>query len=265
MTVTPPPGAPEEERALPLARRIVRARGAASLFFRRRATSQRLPMVGWYDPGQLLDTGLKTLFSMIVGERSDRRIIQALAARQPDVYDYTHHYVEGDAEPSPAPDRPREELWLDYVADTGDGWNSTYAVAWALAQPTLALPDGSALPRADVLVFGGDQVYPAASREEYNRRLVVPFDTALGDAAVAESPHVFAIPGNHDWYDGLVSFTRLFCQKRRIGAWKTLQRGSYFAFRLPHGLWLFAVDIQLEADIDLAQLAFFCEIVEKQM
>ena len=36
-------------------------------------------MVGWYEPRQLLDTGLKTLFSMIVGARSDPRIVQALA------------------------------------------------------------------------------------------------------------------------------------------------------------------------------------------
>jgi hypothetical protein len=29
----------------------------------------------------------------------------------------------------------------------------------------------------------------------------------------SEEPHpeVFAVPGNHDWYDNLVSFTRLFC------------------------------------------------------
>ncbi|HEX5817430.1 MAG TPA: hypothetical protein VFY20_01030, partial [Gemmatimonadales bacterium] len=64
--------------ALPLARRLARARevGALSLFFRRTRRVERLPMVGWFDPGQLLDTGLKTLFSTVVGERSDRRMIQ---------------------------------------------------------------------------------------------------------------------------------------------------------------------------------------------
>ena len=52
-------------------------------------------MVGWYEPRQLLDTGLKTLFSMIVGARSDPRIVQALAATKLEYYDYTYHYRDG--------------------------------------------------------------------------------------------------------------------------------------------------------------------------
>jgi predicted MPP superfamily phosphohydrolase len=28
---------------------------------------------------------------------------------------------------------------------------------------------------------------------------------------LAEHPHVFALPGNHDWYDSLVAFKQLFC------------------------------------------------------
>lgn len=31
----------------------------------------------------------------------------------------------------------RQEVWLDFMADTGDGGNSTYAVARALAAPQL--------------------------------------------------------------------------------------------------------------------------------
>ena len=37
---------------------------------------QREPMVGWFDPGQLLDTGMQTLFSTIIGKHSDRRLIE---------------------------------------------------------------------------------------------------------------------------------------------------------------------------------------------
>jgi len=62
-----------------------------------------------------------------------------------------------------------------------------------------------------VLVFGGDQVYPSPSREEYQRRLVAPYAAAFGDDTTSERPHVYAVPGNHDWYDGLSAFTRLFC------------------------------------------------------
>jgi hypothetical protein len=263
-----PSTAPDD--ALPLARRLARAReaGALSLFFRRTRTVQRLPMVGWFDPGQLFDTGLKTLFSTIVGERSDRRMIQALAARRPDIYDYSHHYVDTEQGPHVARDRPRDELWVDYVCDTGDGWNSTYAVAYALAQRELPLADGRRLPRGDLLVFGGDEVYPAASRENYNRRLVVPFATAFGDEEPDESPHVFAIPGNHDWYDGLGAFSRLFMSDiggRWFAAWATRQSRSYFALRLPNRWWLLGSDGQLQSDIDTPQLEYFRHVAATHM
>ena len=46
-------------------------------------------------------------------------------------------------------------------------------------------------------------------------------------------PDMYALPGNHDWYDGLTSFMRLFCQGGWVGAWRTRQRRSYFAVKLP--------------------------------
>ena len=75
MKVPAPEPASAPDDALPLARRLARAReaGALSLFFRRTRAVARLPMVGWYDPGQLLDTGLKTLFSTI-GRRATARV-----------------------------------------------------------------------------------------------------------------------------------------------------------------------------------------------
>ena len=68
---------------------------------------------------------------------------------------------------------------------------------------------------------------------------------------------LFAIPGNHDWYDGLVSFSRRFTQNRYLGGWQTRQRRSYFALQLPHRWWLWAVDVQLEHDIDPTQRQYF--------
>lgn len=53
----------------------------------------------------------------------------------------------------------RDELWFDFVADTGDGGNSSYAVARLLAQPSIQLKTDSpmyALPRGDLLLIGGD-------------------------------------------------------------------------------------------------------------
>lgn len=256
---------------LPIARRLAhqldRGEGFFPLWWRPRAHAPRLPMVGWFDPGQLIQTGLKTLFSMVVGERSDRRIIQALVASRHDFYDCSR---------TPGPDvqnvgAAREELWIDYVCDTGDGWDPTYAIAYAIAQPELEVGDGHGmhrLPRADLLVFGGDLVYPAASREAYHRRLIQPYETAWGDTSGQPAPEVFAIPGNHDWYDGLSSFSRLFCSDvggRRFAGWRTRQTRSYFALRLPHGWWLLGSDGQLQSDIDTPQIEYFRDIARNHM
>jgi hypothetical protein len=39
-----------------------------------------------------------------------------------------------------------EELWFDFMADTGDGGNSTYTVARLLAQPNILVDDPEAQP-----------------------------------------------------------------------------------------------------------------------
>jgi len=109
------------------------------------------------------------------------------------------------------------------------------------------------------MIFGGDQVYPVASRQEYQNRLVRPYEGALRDSA-SPNPHLFTVPGNHDWYDNLVAFTRLFCVGRWFAGWRTRQRRSYFALKLPFGWWLVGTDVQLASDIDTPQLEYFKSI-----
>ncbi|MBI4627625.1 MAG: metallophosphoesterase, partial [Candidatus Rokubacteria bacterium] len=198
---------------------------------------RRRSMVRWYSPRLLLATGVQVLVSAALGNRIDYRLMEA----------------DGGDQPSFKYDRDRDgrwvdELWLDYLADTGDGWNSTYAVASLVGRHELEV-DGRSLPRGQILILGGDEVYPYPSQRSYRERLVGPFRTAL-PRTEAPHPHLFAIPGNHDWYDNLVSFSRRFGQERWIGGWQTLQRRSYFALKLPHRWWLWAVDVQLESDID---------------
>ncbi len=214
---------------------------------------ERPKMVGWYDPLQLIRTARQVVISTIFGQHSDHRLMEALWPGTSDWYDLS----EDDQK------QPRREIWIDYVADTGDGWHSTYAVAYWLAQPTLRVtqPNDPATMahdtrRADVLVFGGDEVYPTPSRKEYEQRLVQPFWTAL-PRTDPPHPKVFAIPGNHDWYDNLVSFTRLFCSKEWFAGWFAPQSRSYFAVKLPHGWWLCGVDVQLGSDIDKPQVDYF--------
>ena len=277
----PPPSAstagPDDQSAVPIARRLAQAaervgRRRFPLLWRPHHEIEHLPMVDWYEPAQLLDTALKSLFALIVGQRSDQRIVQALASRRPDYYDYTFHYRDGRHGPFVDRTRPRGEIWIDYLADTGDGWNATYAVAYAVSQPELEVDAGDGerlrLPRGEVLVFGGDEVYPTPSREEYHRRLIVPYEAAFGDERPAESPHVFAIPGNHDWYDGLTAFARLFCSRvggRHFAGWRTRQRRSYFALKLPGRWWLIGSDGQLQSDIDTPQIEYFRQIANRHM
>ncbi len=108
-------------------------------------------------------------------------------------------------------------------------------------------------------MLGGDQIYPTASAKAYQGRLQDPYRCARpGDSGGGER-HVYAIPGNHDWYDGLTAFIRLFCQRsqRTIGTWRTQQRRSYFAVRLREGWWLWSADLALEDDLDPPQQDYF--------
>ncbi|MDP9815485.1 hypothetical protein J3R04_001455 [Spirilliplanes yamanashiensis] len=198
--------------------------------------------VPWLAPLLLLSTGLRTLGAVLFGAYLDKRELQ-------------------NALPDDLHRQPGEggELWLDYVADLGDGFDATYSVAYLLAQPELVV-DGRELPRGQVLVMGGDQVYPTASGDEYENRMKGPYRAAL-PAPPLEGPRptLFALPGNHDWYDGLTAFLRLFARRKdgQIGGWRTAQRRSYFAVELPANWWLFAIDEQFGAYIDDPQLVYF--------
>jgi hypothetical protein len=202
-------------------------------------------MTPWYDPSQLLKTAVEVAVSTLLGRHADFRLVETLASPQATVYDYSD----------------QDEFWIDYVADLGDGWDSTYAVAYYLAQKELKVGPAS-LQRGRILIFGGDQVYPTASRAAYQQKLIQPYSHAL-QGGVEPRPDLFAIPGNHDWYDSLASFTRLFCAGRTLAAWQTRQNRSYFALRLPRGWWLVGTDVQLESDIDGPQVAYFREVARQ--
>ena len=209
----------------------------------------RQPMVRWLDPRQLVDTAARVVLSGIFGAYADKREMQALEVRE--VYDHS------DA----------EELWVDYVADLGDGWQPTYTMATLLAAEKMEL-DGDGedhlTQRGAVLVLGGDQVYPVPKRADYENRFLGPYRAAL-PCAREEHPWLFAVPGSHDWYDGLINFVSIFCRGHWIGGWRTRQSRSYFAVKLPHRWWIWGVDIQFGAYIDDAQLRYFSEEAAPQV
>jgi hypothetical protein len=161
-------------------------------------------------------------------------------------------------------------VWVDYVADLGDGFDSTYAMASLIAAPFLDIEGAGRLPGGKLLIMGGDQVYPYPTRKAYRERFAFPYETALpAHKDGAWRRLLFVLPGNHDWYDGLSSFDYMFCKARfghaaenRIGGWLCPQHRSYFALRLPHNWWIWGADIQLAQYLDAGQVLYFESVAE---
>jgi hypothetical protein len=192
------------------------------------------------------------------------------------------------------------DVWIDYVSDTGDDVSVSAAVAQLIVS-TYELPDperpGETLlaPRGDILLFGGDTAYPVATAQEIANRVLVPFNRALEPVLDGKPRVLLGIPGNHDWYDGLDGFARMF-RRREVGlddprpslfgisrkmlehytewarelvrggkiekpralvlsGYTPVQNASYFVLPLGPNLHLYAVDRQLKT-IDSQQRRF---------
>lgn len=250
---------------------------------------KKQPMVAWLDPRQLSATAVRALLSSVFGSYADKREVQAALAISQSASDgriSEEELILDYSRETPGEGEGDGGFWIDYAADLGDGFQATYTLASLLGADALrfggnpaagsearavrggapAGAGGADLPRGRFLVMGGDQVYPTASRQEYADRCAGPYEAALPGCPEEErAPRLFAIPGNHDWYDGLTAFSRLFGQGRWIGGWKTEQKRSYFAIKLPARWWLLGIDVQLGSDIDKPQMDYFCEVAKRYM
>jgi hypothetical protein len=235
--------------------------------------------VAWLNPLQLLRTGYHVwLISAATGIIDRREMLAALDHRTVAMLDPLPGVFERgkkiDAVLTDETRHKKDGVWLDFLADVGDSWEATYAMASLLVDPQLRgkFPESATLDipekfgPADVVVLGGDLVYPMASRDGYRRRFQAPFTDALPERAPKSTgpplPAMFAIPGNHDWYDGLTNFFRLFCQGGVLGGWQLFQRRSYFAVKLTEGWWLWGIDIALDTRIDSPQQDYFLSILQ---
>lgn len=248
-------------------------------------TPDFLDMVPWYS-GTSADL-FKTVFDLLVSVtvflgRFDMRMMQASLSPAQDgsqpVDPFYDHFSE------------KEDFWFDFMADTGDGGNSTYSVAKMLAQPKIQCKIGDSdrcLPRGDLLLIGGDLAYPNPCAFTYERRFFRAFEYALqpphwyredhvsvkkpelpdgvSDLKHYTGPQCFLIPGNHDWFDGLNTFMRYICHKSWLGGWLMPQQRSYFALQLPKRWWVFGLDLALHGDIDVYQFKFFTELVSNKV
>lgn len=221
------------------------------------------PAVHWLAPRELLKSGIRAVISKTFGDYSDRRETFAILQPHPSECDLEKAglFVEGDESSG--------DFWFDYVSDVGDGFSATYSIAEAIAKNELEA-GGEKLHRGKMLVMGGDEVYPTPSAEEYKDRTVGPYETALqylyevgaDGEEIDVALSLYAVPGNHDWYDGLSAFIKQFCTRQWIGAWRTRQHRSYFAVKLPRKWWLWGIDIAFDGPIDTAQIGYFEKAAE---
>ncbi len=220
-------------------------------------------MTGWFQPTLLLRLLRRVVVSETFGQYADRRLLVAAL----DTVSKKEHLRRARMLMEDGPGRivPDEDgaIWIDYLADLGDGFDATYAVACLLAQERLEV-GGVETRRGQVLFMGGDEVYPDASAENYQRRLVDPYGWAFPDPDPqgAGGPSLYAIPGNHDWYDGLVSFLAIFTREggSHLGGWRTRQRRSYFAVQVAPRWWVWGIDAQLADRVDQPQADYFALI-----
>jgi hypothetical protein len=80
------------------------------------------------------------------------------------------------------------------LGDTGEGDAPQYAVVPGF----LKMSEGTRFA-----VIASDVLYPTGSVNEYGPKFFRPYQDF-------DAP-IYAVPGNHDWYDGLGGFMRVFC------------------------------------------------------
>ncbi|KAL0323083.1 UNVERIFIED_CONTAM: hypothetical protein Sangu_1927600 [Sesamum angustifolium] len=199
-----------------------------------------LDMVPWYS-GTSADL-FKTVFDLMVSVtlfvgRFDMRMMQAAMSRVEDGAKQDDLLYDQFSE--------HDELWFDFMADTGDGGNSSYSVARLLAQPLLRPP------------IWYNEEHVAVNKPELPREVPT--------LKQYDGPQCFLIPGNHDWFDGLQTFMRYICHKSWLGGWFMPQKKSYFALQLPKGWWVFGLDLALHCDIDDYQFKFFSELIKDKV
>ena len=239
-------------------------------------------MVDWFSPILLVKVGIRTVLSKTIGDYADQRPMQA-SADDPDneaelwgrhdFRDVTPQNSDGTNNGKSLKFDADGALWVDFIADLGDGFEATYAMAYMMAKNKLEVAGVSheeapgGLPGGELLILGGDLAYPDATIKEYNDRCIDPYSAAFRMKPNEEPKRkLFFIAGNHDWYDGLAAFTSVFCAARgrfakgkgkKIGGWQCEQRRSYFALGLPNKWWIWGIDLALNVTIDDAQKDYF--------
>lgn len=236
-------------------------------------SSQKLAPVKWLLAGDLL--------------RSAARIARSTFNNELDIRDWMTHDEPIDLRhwPSLSPHAIGEEvseMWFDYIADTGDDPTVMQELAKRIGRPVdkgIARANGLEPLARDLEVgpfvfVGGDTAYHVADEVTLRARFVEPFKRAIGvregeqTLEIEQERHLFGIPGNHDYYDNLVGFNRMFRRPYRqrqgvlgIPGYELRQEASYVKLLLPGGWQLWGVD--LANGLDYRQWRYFNKVPDK--
>ena len=179
-----------------------------------------------------------------------------------------------------------EELWFDYIADSGDSQKTMYSMAYLClsdlwveeardGNPTYFYdaPNRLCLRRGQFLFVGGDTAYHVSNYRTLRQRFRDPFCWAQKDledkgrAAASRPSRLYAIPGNHDYYDALNGFNRQFRRPNEgtrgllaIPSFEREQDASYVALELPFGWWFLGLDTT-HGEMDFRQRTFFQKLL----
>ncbi|MER6071606.1 metallophosphoesterase [Streptomyces sp. NPDC001817] len=80
------------------------------------------------------------------------------------------------------------------IGDTGEGDDPQYAVVPGFLKASQG---------TDFAVIASDVIYPVGSTDDYGSKFFRPYQDYPAP--------IYAIPGNHDWYEDLGAFMRVFC------------------------------------------------------
>ena len=220
--------------------------------------ADRLPMVGWYDPGQLVRTAVDVLVSTIFGRHADHRVLDALGRQDFAPYDYSKH----------ADGRPRRCSGSTTWPTPATAGTRRTPSRTSLAQPTLAVDvDGRSSRRA------ARRRPRVRRRRGVSRRQHAEYRTSAGSSRRTARPS--PTPSLHTPRPSPSPEPRLVRQPRRLHAHllhrrqapvrrrgRPARRAATSRIKLPHGWWLIGTDVQLESDIDDPQLEYFRNIAD---
>ncbi|MEU3289780.1 metallophosphoesterase family protein [Streptomyces longwoodensis] len=149
----------------------------------RHLVPERVEKISWLNPRLLWAARngvLASWFGDPTGRTRDRWVAQRAAAGAP-----ADKVIRRDD-----PDR----FSFMVLGDTGEGDEPQYAVIPGL----LTVGQETAFA-----VVASDVIYPVGSADDYDTKFFRPYRDYPAP--------IYAVPGNHDWYEGLGAFMRVFC------------------------------------------------------